>query len=308
MNRVLFMLLVGMSFSCTTSKAAIQTTQETPIAENITAEKDTDSPDIVVIEEKAADTIIPEEIKEEKSEDVIPITDSIPKTTKEKQEPIKAVTENTSFDHKPWNILLGKYISKDGMVNYKGFKQNGKAFRAYLTSLSNNPPKQSWSKNEKLAYWLNVYNAFTVKLIIDNYPLASIKDIKDPWDLRFFRIGKKWYTLNDVEHRMLRKMGDPRIHFGINCASYSCPALSNKAFTAQNVNQELERLTIAFINDTSRNQISKDKIEISKIFSWFAKDFKKEGTIIDFLNKYSKVTISNTAKKSFLKYDWALNE
>jgi len=169
-------------------------------------------------------------------------------------------------------------------------------------------PTEQWSKQDKMAYWLNVYNAYTVKLIVDNYPIESIKDIKKPWDLRFFKLGKKWYTLNDVEHRILRKMGDPKIHFGINCASFSCPSLPNKAFTGKNVNQELKKLTVAFINDPKHNTITANKIEISKIFSWFAKDFKRQGSIISFLNKYSKTTIQKNASKSFKTYDWNLNE
>ena len=155
---------------------------------------------------------------------------------------------------------------------------------------------------------MNAYNAFTVKLIIDNYPIKSIKDIKKPWDIRFFQIGKKWYNLNDIEHQILRKMGDPRIHFGINCASFSCPPLLNKAFTATNVDKELEQLAVAFVNDKERNKISANSIEISKIFQWFGKDFKTKGTLIDFLNQYAATKISPTAKQRFLDYNWNLNE
>ncbi len=155
---------------------------------------------------------------------------------------------------------------------------------------------------------MNAYNAFTIKLIVNNYPIKSIKDIPKPWDLRFFQIGKKWYNLNEIEHQILRKMGDPRIHFGINCASFSCPPILNKAFTAANVDKELEKLAIAFVNDTKRNEINANSIKLSKIFQWFGKDFKNNGSLIDFLNQYADIEINADAKKSFLDYNWNLNE
>jgi hypothetical protein len=234
----------------------------------------------------------------------VPKEEKAPDTAIEKVEP----EEVEAFNHQSWNDLLQKHVSADGTVHYIGFKQDHLALKSYLKALSKNIPAKNWNKSDVLAYWMNVYNAFTIKLILNNYPLKSIKDIKEPWDFRFFKLGNKWYTLNDVEHRILRKMGDPRIHFGINCASISCPPLLNKAFTAQNVDHELEKLAINFINDTKRNTITSKSVRLSKIFTWFAKDFKTEGSIIHFLNKYSKITINTNAKKSSKKYNWNLNE
>ena len=122
-------------------------------------------------------------------------------------------TAAQAIDHKQWDGLLQKYVSKNGKVNYKGFKKDGKALQVYLDNLSKNTPQRSWSKNATLAYWINAYNAFTVKLIIDNYPVKSIKDIKDPWDKEFFILGSKKYSLGEIEHKILRKMNEPRIHF-----------------------------------------------------------------------------------------------
>ena len=160
-------------------------------------------------------------------------------------------------------------------------------------------PTDTWSKEDKLSYWMNAYNAMTIDLILRNQPIASIKDIKDPWDQRLWQLGKKWYNLNEIEHQILRKMGDARIHFGINCASFSCPPILNEAFTADKVDTQLEALAKGFINDKQRNTITENSIEISKIFSWFAKDFKTNGTLIDFLNKYSDTPIASNAKKRF---------
>jgi len=212
------------------------------------------------------------------------------------------------FDHTIFNNLLSENISEKGETDYKGFIKNKAIFKLYLTSLSENIPTEKWPNEDKLAYWMNTYNAFTIKLIIDNYPTKSIKDIKNAWDSRFFKLGNKWYNLSDIEHKILRKMNDPRIHFGINCASFSCPPILNKAFSASNVNKELDFLAHQFINDVTRNNISEDSIQLSKIFQWYAKDFKTEGSLIDYLNKYSDITINRNAKKSFRKYNWNLNE
>lgn len=211
-------------------------------------------------------------------------------------------------DHTLWNDLLSKHVTATGAVNYKGFIKDKKPFKEYLTILSENEPQKDWTKEETLAYWMNVYNAFTIKLITDNYPVNSIKDIKDPWDKRFFKIGSKWRNLNEIEHKILRKMEDPRIHFGINCASISCPTLHNKAFTAGNVDTTLDMLAAKFINNPKHNTITKNTAKLSKIFKWFSKDFKTNGSIIDYLNQYSAITIDANAKISYKEYNWSLNE
>ncbi|WP_106790713.1 DUF547 domain-containing protein [Aquimarina sp. Aq78] len=302
MNNLFFIALICFFVACGGSKKAIQNT--TP-DEPKTTEKKVNSPKVTVpIEEKAPDTSI-EKVEPEEEEEVEEAAQQ-KETVTIKEDPKVDILK--AFNHQSWNDLLQKHVSANGTVDYIGFKQDHRALKSYLEVLRKNTPTENWNKSDTLAYWMNVYNAFTIKLILDNYPLKSIKDIKDPWDLRFFKLGNKWYTLNDIEHRILRKMGDPRIHFGINCASISCPRLLNKAFTPQNVDQELEKLTIDFINDTKRNTITSNSVQLSKIFTWFAKDFKTEGSLIHFLNKYSKITINTNAKKSFKKYNWSLNE
>ena len=209
--------------------------------------------------------------------------------------------------HLVFNNLLTKYVTTDGVVNYKGLKKDWAILRTYIKSLEKHLPSEASNKEEKIAYWMNAYNAMTIDLILRNFPIKSIKDIKDPWDQRLWKLKDKWYNLNEIEHKILRKMGDARIHFGINCASFSCPPLLNKAFTANEVDNQLEALAINFVNDSKRNNISADHIEISKIFTWFGKDFKTEGTLIDFLNKYATTKINPKAKKKFKTYNWALN-
>lgn len=211
-----------------------------------------------------------------------------------------------------WNEMLFKHVSANGWVNYKGMQKEEAKLDKYLAYLNSTNIK-GWSDTKRKAFWMNAYNAYTVKMILDYYPLKSIMDIKvkekGAWDIPYAKVGGKLYTLNAIEHEILRpKFKDPRIHAGINCASYSCPPILNKAFTEANVNSLLELAMKNFVNDPIRNKISKDKIEISQLFDWFTSDFTDGDSVIDYLNKYSKTKISKSAKVTYLKYVWTLNE
>ncbi|PSR52609.1 DUF547 domain-containing protein [Adhaeribacter arboris] len=224
----------------------------------------------------------------------------------------------TPVSHQAYSELLQKYVSTQGKVNYKEFLKDSVALNQYLQTLSNNPPAETWSRAEQLAYWINAYNGFTLQLILRNYPLKSIKDIgskikipfvNTPWDEKFIRIGQSRIDLNEIEHSILRqKFNEPRIHFAIVCASVSCPPLLNRAYTASDLNQQLNKQAHLFINDPSRNKIKPNQIQISKIFSWFKGDFTKKESLIGFLNKYSRVKINPDAQVSTLDYNWNLNE
>ena len=210
-----------------------------------------------------------------------------------------------------WNGELQKYVNNSGNVDYKKWKQSPQKLDAYLEYLTKTAPN-NWSADKEKAFWINAYNAYTVKLILDNYPLKSIMDIKEngknAWGISFAKVGGKTYTLNQIEHEILRKkFKDPRIHVGVNCASYSCPQLANYAFTEKNVDSRLELLIKQFINDTKRNKISAHKAEVSEIFNWFKDDFTQNGTLIDYLNKYSETKLKSDAAISFLTYNWNLN-
>ncbi len=212
------------------------------------------------------------------------------------------------FDHARWDAILRAHVSEQGQVDYKAIKANETDLTSYLNAFKTTQPNADWTKNETLAYWINAYNAFTIKLIIDNYPIKSIKDIHQPWDEKFIQIGGEFLSLNHIEHNILRKMNEPRIHFAIVCASYSCPKLLNDAFTASHLETQLTKATRDFLANSERNNLSESNIELSKIFKWFAKDFTENGTLIYFLNQYSEITISANAKKSFKDYNWNLNE
>ncbi len=210
--------------------------------------------------------------------------------------------------HESWDKLLRQYVSETGKVNYSGFKKDKAKLESYLDILQKNPPQNDWSRAEKMAFWINAYNAFTVKLIVDNYPISSIMKLDGgkPWDRKWINIGGKTYSLNNIENDILRpQFKDPRIHFAVNCAAKSCPPLLNRAWTAANLESNFEKQARAFINNPGFNKISEKEVEVSKIFDWYSGDF---GNLIDYLNKYSNTKINANAKVKFREYDWALNE
>lgn len=220
---------------------------------------------------------------------------------------VQGIAQN--FDYKNYTVLLTKYVSEKGNVNYSLLKQNENELNAVVDEFAKTLPKKSWSRNEILAYYINSYNLHTLKKVIDNYPTKSIKNIKNAWDDNFIKLGNKNISLTYIEHSILRKMKEPRIHFAINCASFSCPRLWNRPFLPETLDSQLENATKEFVNDSSKNIITEKEVKISEIFNWFSGDFKEKGkNIIDYLNKYSKNKIDSSAKIRYLDYNWSLND
>ncbi len=219
------------------------------------------------------------------------------------------------INHMEWTYLLSKHVSLNGSVDYRGLAKNKAHLVAYLNTLSNNPPAEDWSKNEKIAYWINAYNAFTVKLIVDHYPLKSIKEISDglpminsPWDIKFFKIGGVDFDLNTIEHEILRKQFDePRIHFAINCASFSCPKLRHEAYFPKYLEYQLNDQAQSFINNEDKNQISSSELKLSGIFNWFRGDFTRHESLYSFLKRYNS-DVNEENDIAYLDYNWGLNE
>lgn len=211
-------------------------------------------------------------------------------------------------DHSSFNALLKRHVNAGGNVNYSQLKQDEKKLDEYLSNLSDNPPSDDWSRNERLAYWINAYNAYTLKLIVENYPVKSITDLNGgkPWDRKWIEIGDRTYSLNQIEHDIIRpRFKEPRIHFAVNCAAASCPPLPNKAFTANNLNSLLETRTRAFIRNDAYNTVNTDEVAVSKIFDWYGEDF---GDLRAYLNRYADIEIPAGKEIGFREYDWALNE
>ena len=228
-------------------------------------------------------------------------------------------TAPKDIDHSAFDKLLKKHVTDKGAVNYKGFKKDEKEFNGYLDLLSKNAPTEKWSKNEQMAYWINAYNAYTIRLILDNYPVKSIKDIgpknqvpfvNTPWAKKFFTIGGEKTSLDNIEHGTLRKkFDDPRIHFALVCASISCPRLRNEAFMANKLDAQLDDQGSDFLNNPAKNAISKDKTTLSKYFDWYKGDWNENGkSVVEWVNKYSKNKITKDTKIAFLDYNWNLNE
>ena len=227
-----------------------------------------------------------------------------------------------NLNHSKWDSLLRKHVSENGKVNYKGFKSDAKKLDEYLRYLSKIPIK-NYPEKEQLAYWINAYNAFTIDLVVRNYPVRSIKDIRNGrslviklagssqvWieKLRYSFDGEELSLYNIENSKLLKGLFDPRIHFVINCASYSCPRLWNRAFTADNVNREMDLMAAEFLNDPSKNKITPNSLQLSQIFEWYTDDFTRNGSLIEYLNKYSKIKINAGAKLNFIDYNWSLNE
>lgn len=212
-----------------------------------------------------------------------------------------------------YDNLLKNHVTPDGVVDYKEIKNNADHLQKYIDYLVETSPSKDWSSARKKAFWINAYNAYTLKIIIENYPVSSILKIKkggkDAWNQDFAIVGGDKYTLNHIEHEILRKdFSDPRIHVGVNCASFSCPPLANFAFTEENVEASLEVLMKKFINDPQRNVITEKKLKLSKIFEWFQEDFTKSQSLLDYVKKYSDVSVHKKAKIRFAEYNWNLNE
>lgn len=231
--------------------------------------------------------------------------------------PEQPVLAGTEVSHEIWDGLLRAYVRSGGLVDYEGFLSDSITLNRYLALLSSSHPGPSWSRGEQMAYWINAYNAFTVKLILDHYPVAGIKDIKkgipfvnSVWDIKFIRIQGQVYDLNNIEHGILRRQfKDARIHAAINCASLSCPKLRPEAYVADKLDAQLDDAMRGFINDPQRNRVSADRAELSSIFSWFGSDFRRDaGSVRGYVNRYATVKLRAGGKIVFLDYDWRLNE
>jgi len=227
--------------------------------------------------------------------------------------------ESVGPDHKPFTVLLQKHVDEFGLVNYKAFQADRKFLQEYLQTLSKTVPAKNWTKEEKLAYWINAYNAFTIELILEHYPVNSIKDIgssisipfvNTPWQIDFITIGDKKYNLDDIEHGIIRKEFDePRIHFALVCAAISCPKLRNEAYVPERLNEQLQEQALSFLMDKEKNDTTTNPILLSKIFQWFSGDFKKNSkSIVAYLNTILTKPLSENIKINYQEYYWDLNE
>jgi hypothetical protein len=241
----------------------------------------------------------------------------------------------TTFDqsHEKWSRFLQKHVvmhQHTSAVKYKSIKSAPGDLQEYLNSLESVTKKEfgRFAENEKLAFLINAYNAFTIKLIIDHYPIKTIKDAGErslanptasPWKTKFFKLLEEERYLDNIEHELIRKsFNEPRIHFALVCASIGCPALRNEAYTAAQLDSQLEDASTNFLSDQSRNHFisNGNKLEISSIFKWYGDDFRKKyGSLENFIGprissipEQQKLITTTKVIINFQDYNWSLND
>ena len=223
-----------------------------------------------------------------------------------------------TFDHSTFDTLLRKHVDPNGWVDYEGFRSDAVSLDAYITSIGN-APFADLGRDEKLAFLINAYNAFTLRLILDHHPIESIKDIPSAkrWDAKRWRLGSMTLSLNQIEHEQIRpKFAEPRIHFALVCAAIGCPKLRNEAFQADKIGEQLEDQS-HYTHTHDRwfgYQPGANEVHLTKLYDWYGADFKQVAdSVLDFAARYS-VPLKSALEKAkkprikWLDYDWTLND
>ena len=234
-----------------------------------------------------------------------------------------AITVSASGNDDPNSLLdsvLGRYVSKDGLVHYKGLKEN-KDFMRYIEYLSTTDPDKLPTDKHRLAFWINAYNAVVLKGVLDEYPIKSVLDVG--WLPHSFFMRKTFktqhgnITLRELENKKLREVfQEPRVHFAINCASMSCPKLLTETYKAGKLEEQFETQATSFINDKSKNYLDKGNriLYLSSIFKWYKDDFIQNGEKIEaYIARYlnpddAEFIRNNKVTIRYLDYNWGLNE
>ena len=229
-------------------------------------------------------------------------------------------------NHATWDALLNRYVDGNGNVAYAQWQksaQDTQALDAYLAALSAADPRGRASRAAQLAFWINAYNAVTVRGILREYPTTSIRNHTakvfgyNIWKDLLLTVGSRAYSLDQMEHEVLRKLGEPRIHFAIVCASRSCPRLLNEAYTAEKLNEQLTTNTRAFLANPGNFQFApgQRQMHLSSILKWFGEDFgngqaAQLRTIAPYLptRQAHDAALANSVSVSYLDYDWGLND
>jgi hypothetical protein len=239
---------------------------------------------------------------------------------------VLVVSSNSeAFDFSDWDTLVKKYVSPkavDGVlinaVDYPNLKIDP-LFSGLVSRLNSYPLKSLESEQSKLTFWINVYNILAAKMITDHYPIASIKDagslFKSVWKQPAGKVGGKERTLNDIEHEILRKMNEPRIHSAIVCASVSCPDLRLEAYTIDKLNEQLDDQLEKFLLSREKGMQldgKKNRVYLSSIFKWFKEDFEGKGGVIKYISKYvtaeeKKVMNHSKLEVIYMDYNWNIN-
>jgi hypothetical protein len=232
----------------------------------------------------------------------------------------------TQIDHSSWNTFLGTYVlpGEDGinLVRYASVSDaDRQQLKLYIAALEQLPIRQ-YSSEQQLAYWINLYNALTIDVVLQHYPVDSIRDIDispgfladGPWKKKLLTIEGEPLSLNDIEHRILRPVWqDPRLHYALNCASIGCPNLSNSAYQAATIDTRLDQAATSYINHPRGVSFDNGKLTVSSIYSWFRDDFgESDAAVIAHLQRYAleplQDALADSEKISGYRYDWSLND
>lgn len=234
---------------------------------------------------------------------------------------LSIVSNLSAFDHthQSWTEILKRYVSKadkQTFVDYQGILKEKNKLGSYLENLSKVSKSHfsSFNKKQRLAFLINAYNAFTVKLIIDHYPVDSIKDLgslfSSPWKKEFFTLLEEKMHLDNIEHNLIRKnFNEPRIHYAVNCASISCPSLLEVAFTGNKLEQQLKLVEKNFLTNSKKNYIDKKNktLYVSKIFKWYGDDFiKNHKGLLKYFESFYNTSLKDY-EIEYLDYNWQLN-
>lgn len=240
-----------------------------------------------------------------------------------KQWPASQQVSIDQVDHQVWNEMLQKYVDQDGMVNYQAWNNDAtdrQRLKQYLESLSQANPNLAANRETKLAYWINAYNALTVEGILRVYPTTSIRKHTKKigynlWKNLYLYTGDAVINLDSIEHQVLRKMQEPRIHFAIVCASISCPRLMNEAYTSDQLENQLATNTKDFFSRSRNLQVdaASKKLKLSAIMDWFGSDFGDSAqtqfaAVYPYFPEAAKTQLAAGGFSiAHLDYDWGLN-
>lgn len=221
------------------------------------------------------------------------------------------------FDHSVFDKLLKSHVKETGRVDYAALQKERPALQSYLKALAG-ADIDGLSRDELLALCINAYNAYTLDLMVANYPLKSIKDLDKPWDTDFCELGGEKVSLNFIEHQLLRPtelFDDPRMHFAINCASIGCPLLRAEAYTGDKIEAQLEDATRRTFQDERYLRLDGERVLMTKVTEWFKGDFDgKYGSLAKFAAPYAPDAARKILEEkgdsaiSHLDYDWDLND
>ena len=230
-----------------------------------------------------------------------------------------------AFDFADWDSLIKKYVKPkrvDGIfinaVDYKNLK-NDRNFNKLISRLDSAQLVSLKSREEKLVFWINTYNILAAKMVTDHYPIKSIKDAGNifsrVWKKNAGHVAGKERTLNEIEHKILRKMDEPRIHMAIVCASVSCPDLRLEAFNVNSLNEQLDEQMKVFLKSSEKGlkiDNEKNRVYISSIFKWFEDDFESRGGVLKFIANYVSPDVAKKLTRSgikiyYLEYNWGIN-